>query len=59
MASSKHFGEVQVNLTDVRHVRFLAFAEDVKEVVNAQPAPASMTELQNQIGKVFYFTVTG
>jgi hypothetical protein len=58
-ALSPHFGEVQVKLVDVRNLRSLAYVEPDKEVVNAVPAPASLQPLQNQVGKVFHFTVTG
>jgi len=58
-ANSPHFGEVQVKLADVRTMRSLAHAEADREVVNAPPAPASLQPLQNQVGKVFHFTVTG
>jgi hypothetical protein len=58
-ANSPHFGEVEVKLTDVRTMRSLAYVEPDKEAVNAQPAPASLLPLQNQIGKVYVFTVTG
>jgi hypothetical protein len=58
-AVSPHFGDVVVKLPDVRAIRSQSYVEPEKEVVNAEPAPASLQPLQNQIGKVFHFTVTG
>jgi hypothetical protein len=58
-ANTTQFGEVTVKLLDMRSLRSPGYVEPEKEIVKAVPAPQSLLGLQNQIGKVFYFTVTG
>lgn len=57
-ARTGHFGELTLKMTDLRGLRAPNYeAEPV--YVNALPDPGSMTQYNNQIGKTFYFTVTG
>jgi hypothetical protein len=53
------FGEVQVKLADLRSLHLPGGTETAPVVRNAQPDPGSLTNLQNEIGKTFYFRVTG
>jgi LCCL domain len=57
-ATTTLFGDVRMKLADVRSLRSLA-GEPEQEVVNAQPDPGTLLNLQGEIGKVFHFRVTG
>jgi hypothetical protein len=53
-----HFGELTLKVADLRGVRAPNY-EGETVAINALPDPGSMTNYNNQIGKTFYFTVTG
>jgi len=53
------FGELKVRLADVRSLRSLAVKAAPAAAMNVQPDPGSPGALANQIGKAFYFQVTG
>jgi hypothetical protein len=57
-AHTFQFGEVQVKLGDVRTIRSLTAGSET-EVKNAPLCPQDFTALQNEVGKSFYFTLTG
>lgn len=56
-AHSHLFGDVQLKLADIRSLRSLSVEDDGDGSV--QPGPTNMVSLQQQIGKVFRFRVTG
>ena len=53
------FGEVQVKLADLRSLRAPGAAAESAAVKNAQPDPGNLTNFQNDVGKTYYFRVTG
>jgi hypothetical protein len=53
------FGEVPMKLADLRSLKSAKAAGDTEVVKNVQPDPGSLTNFQNDIGKVYYFRVTG
>jgi len=57
-ARTGHFGELTLKMTDLRAMKAPNF-EGEPVHINALPDPGSMTQYNNQIGKTFYFTVTG
>ncbi|MFL5339386.1 MAG: LCCL domain-containing protein [Gemmataceae bacterium] len=57
-ARTSHFGELEFKITDLRAVR-LPGAEPDAVAVSALPDPGSLTQYGAQIGKTFYFHVTG
>ena len=52
------FGEKMLKLSDIMSVRSVSVAPE-PEVVNAQADPGSMTNFAGQVGKSYYFKVTG
>jgi hypothetical protein len=56
--STFQFGEQQLKLADVRSLRSLLM-EPEQPVVNALPDPGTLNSLAGQVGKTFYFRVTG
>src|SRR5262249_28171921 len=57
-ANTTQFGDVQVKLSDALSLKSGA-AKPKAVAINAMPDPGSLTNFGNQIGGVFYFTVTG
>src|SRR5262249_7641608 len=57
-ADTVQFGEVKMKLADVRTLR-LASAKPPVQAFNAPPHPGHPRNFANQVGQVFYFTVTG
>ncbi len=53
------FGEVTMKLADLRTLRAPRAGGDEVAVKNVQPDPGNLTNLQNEVGKTFYFRVTG
>jgi hypothetical protein len=58
-AKTPLFGEVQVKLADVRFLRSASHPETEEEKLVVLPDPGSLVGLQNQVGKLFAFKVTG
>jgi hypothetical protein len=56
---SPQFGEQKVQLADVRSLRSLAVKAAPAAAINVLPAPPSVDDRADQIGKVFYYRVTG
>ncbi len=57
-ARTAHFGELELKIVDLRGLRLPNAAPEAM-AVNALPDPGSLTQYGQQIGKTFYFTVTG
>ncbi len=57
-AKSVSLGDMTLKLADLTTLT-MGPTVDERELANARPAPASMTELQNEVGKTFLFKVTG
>ena len=57
-AKSASLGEMTLKLADLALLTS-GPTMDERELANARPAPNSMTELQQEIGKTFVFKVTG
>lgn len=56
-AETAQFGEVQLRLADVRHLRFQGGTDG--DLSKAEPAPARLYDKADQIGKTFTYKVTG
>jgi hypothetical protein len=57
-ASTFQFGEVELKLVDMHGLRSMAVADET-ENPKAAPDPGNLIKLQDQIGKTYFFKVTG